>query len=53
MRISSQTEGKITFFLCITVEAGRGERKSKRGSVSQGGRGGGASVGEADGCVLT
>lgn len=39
----------------INVEAGRGERKreEKRGCVRWGGRGGGASVGEAEGCVLT
>ena len=53
---------KITFVLSIThcIKAGRGEReRAKRGKKKRerlvlrwGGRGGGASVGEAEGCVL-
>ena len=43
----------IHYKLWRQSEAGRGERMSKRGCERWGGRGGGASVGEAEGCVLT
>lgn len=56
-RISSQTDGTITF-LSVTNCRGRKrrekeQREEKRVCARWGRRGGGASVGEAEGCVLT